>query len=216
MELCYTSQKLSYAREGIAMPSMIVPTIIERTARGERAWDIFSRMLQERVIMISTPIDDELASLVVAQLLVLQHQDPERDIWLYINSPGGSVRAGLAIYDTMQLVGPSVCTVCLGRAASMATVLLCAGAKGKRFALPNATIHSHPALGGGEGSAPDIEIAVNEMLRLQRRLREIMAFHSGQTVERVERDFNRDAFMTPQQAIEYGLIDAVLEPNRPT
>jgi ATP-dependent Clp protease protease subunit len=198
------------------MPSVPVPTIIERTARGERAWDIFSRLLQERVIMISTPIDDDLASLTVAQLLVLQHQDPERDIWLYINSPGGDIRAGLAIYDTMQLVSPDVCTVCIGRAASMATVLLCAGAKGKRFALPNATIHSHPASGGGEGSAPDIDIAVREMLRLQRRLREIMALHSGQPLERIEEDFNRDAFLTPGQAIEYGLIDAVLEPNRPT
>jgi ATP-dependent Clp protease protease subunit len=197
------------------MPSAVVPTIIERTARGERAWDIFSRLLQERVIMISTPIDDDLASLTVAQLLFLQHQDPDRDIWLYINSPGGSVRAGLAIYDTMQLISPDVCTVCVGRAASMATVLLCGGAKNKRFALPHATIHSHPAIGGGEGSAPDIEIAVNEMLRLQRRLREIMAEHSGKPVEQVESDFNRDAFLTPEQAIEYGLIDAVLEPNRP-
>jgi ATP-dependent Clp protease protease subunit len=202
--------------KGAAMPSVPVPTIIERTARGERAWDIFSRMLQERVIMISTPIDDDLASLTVAQLLVLQHQDPERDIWLYINSPGGDIRAGLAIYDTMQLVSPDICTVCVGRAASMATVLLCAGAKGKRFALPNATIHSHPAIGGGEGSAPDIDIAVREMLRLQRRLREIMAVHSGQSLERIEQDFNRDAFLTPAQAIEYGLIDAVLEPSRPT
>jgi ATP-dependent Clp protease, protease subunit len=193
--------------------SIPVPTIIERTARGERAWDIFSRLLQERVIMISTPIDDDLASLIVAQLLVLQHQDPERDIWLYINSPGGSVRAGLAIYDTMQLVSPDICTVCIGRAASMATVLLTGGTKGKRFALPNATIHSHPAIGGGEGSAPDIEIAVNEMLRLQRRLREIMAEHSGKPVEQIEADFNRDAFLTAPQAIEYGLIDAVLEPN---
>jgi ATP-dependent Clp protease protease subunit len=193
------------------MQSVPVPTIIERTARGERAWDIFSRLLQERVIMISTPIDDDLASLIVAQLLVLQHMDPERDIWLYINSPGGSVRAGLAIYDTMQLVSPDICTVCVGRAASMATVLLCAGAKGKRFALPHSTIHSHPAIGGGEGSAPDIEIAVNELLRLQRRLREIMAEHSGQSLDRIEADFNRDAFLTPQEAIAYGLIDAVLE-----
>ncbi|GAB4442133.1 MAG: ATP-dependent Clp protease proteolytic subunit [Chloroflexi bacterium OHK40] len=196
------------------MASVPVPTIIERTARGERAWDIFSRLLQERVIMISTPIDDELASLIVAQLLVLQHQDPARDVWLYINSPGGEVRAGLAIYDTMQLVSPDICTVCVGRAASMATVLLCAGAKGKRFALPHATIHSHPAIGGGQGSAPDLDIAVREMLRLQRRLREIMATHSGQPVERIEQDFNRDAFMTPAQAIEYGLIDAVLESSR--
>jgi ATP-dependent Clp protease, protease subunit len=195
------------------MPSVPVPTIIERTARGERSWDIFSRLLQERVIMIGTPIDDDMAALVVAQLLVLQHQDPERDIWLYINSPGGVVRAGLAIYDTMQLISPDVCTVCVGRAASMATVLLCGGAKGKRFALPNATIHSHPAGGGAEGYAPDVEIAVNEMLRLQRMLREIMAEHSGQPVERIEKDFSRDAYLTAQQAIEYGLIDSILVPN---
>ncbi|NTU80450.1 MAG: ATP-dependent Clp protease proteolytic subunit [Chloroflexales bacterium] len=196
------------------MPSVPIPTIIERTARGERAWDIFSRLLQERVIMISTPIDDDVASLVVAQLLVLQHNDPERDVWLYINSPGGSVRDGLAIYDTMQLITPDVCTVCVGRAASMATVLLCGGAKGKRFALPNATIHSHPAGGGAEGYAPDVEIQVREMLRLQRMLREIMAQHSGQSLERIEQDFSRDAYLTPEQAIAYGLIDSVLEPNR--
>ncbi|MEI6180118.1 MAG: ATP-dependent Clp protease proteolytic subunit, partial [Chloroflexales bacterium] len=177
------------------MPSLPVPTIIERTARGERAWDIFSRLLQERVIMISTPIDDDLASLVVAQLLVLQHSDPERDIWLYINSPGGVIRAGLAIYDTMQLISPDVCTVCVGRAASMATVLLCGGAKGKRYALPHATIHSHPAGGGVEGYAPDVEIQVREILRLQKMLREIMAQHSGQTLERIEQDFSRDAYL---------------------
>jgi ATP-dependent Clp protease protease subunit len=195
------------------MPSVPVPTIVERTARGERSWDIFSRLLQERVIMIGTPIDDDMASAVIAQLLVLQHQDPERDIWLYINSPGGVVRAGLAIYDTMQLITPDVATVCLGRAASMATVLLCGGAKGKRFSLPHSTIHSHPAGGGAEGYAPDVQIAVNEMLRLQRMLREIMAEHSGQTVERIEQDFSRDAYLTAQQAIEYGLIDAILDPN---
>ena len=195
------------------MPSVPVPTIIERTARGERSWDIFSRLLQERVIMIGRPIDDDMASAVIAQLLVLQHQDPERDIWLYINSPGGVVRAGLAIYDTMQLITPDVATVCIGRAASMATVLLCGGAKGKRFALPHSTIHSHPAGGGAEGYAPDVQIAVNEMLRLQRMLREIMAEHSGQTVERIEQDFSRDAYLTAQQAIEYGLIDAILDPT---
>ncbi|MEI7645101.1 MAG: ATP-dependent Clp protease proteolytic subunit [Chloroflexales bacterium] len=194
------------------MPSVPVPTIIERTARGERSWDIFSRLLQERVIMIGASIDDDMASVVIAQLLVLQHQDPERDIWLYINSPGGVVRAGLAIYDTMQLITPDVATVCLGRAASMATVLLCGGAKGKRFSLPHSTIHSHPAGGGAEGYAPDVQIAVNEMLRLQRMLREIMAEHSGQTVERIEEDFSRDAYLTAQQAIEYGLIDAILDP----
>ncbi|OAN44104.1 ATP-dependent Clp protease proteolytic subunit [Chloroflexus islandicus] len=196
------------------MPSIPVPTIVERTSRGERSWDIFSRLLKERVIIIGEPIDDELASSVVAQLLVLQQQDPERDIWMYINSPGGVIRAGLAIYDTMQLVTPDICTVCVGRAASMATVLLCAGAKGKRFALPHATIHSHPAGGGAEGYAPDVQIAVDEMLRLQRLLREIMAKHSGQPVERLEADFSRDFYMTASQALEYGLIDAILTPQQ--
>ncbi len=196
------------------MPTVPVPTIVERTSRGERSWDIFSRLLKERVILIGEPIDDEMASSVVAQLLVLQQQDPERDIWMYINSPGGVIRAGLAIYDTMQLVTPDVCTVCVGRAASMATVLLCAGAKGKRFALPHATIHSHPAGGGAEGYAPDVQIAVEEMLRLQRLLREIMAKHSGQPVERLEADFSRDFYMTAGQALEYGLIDAILTPNQ--
>ncbi|WP_298490621.1 ATP-dependent Clp protease proteolytic subunit [uncultured Chloroflexus sp.] len=196
------------------MPSIPVPTIVERTSRGERSWDIFSRLLKERVIIIGEPIDDELASSVVAQLLVLQQQDPERDIWMYINSPGGVIRAGLAIYDTMQLVTPDICTVCVGRAASMATVLLCAGAKGKRFALPHATIHSHPAGGGAEGYAPDVQIAVEEMLRLQRLLREIMAKHSGQPVERLEADFSRDFYMTASQALEYGLIDAILTPQQ--
>ncbi|WP_322494704.1 ATP-dependent Clp protease proteolytic subunit [Chloroflexus sp.] len=196
------------------MPSIPVPTIVERTSRGERSWDIFSRLLKERVIIIGEPIDDELASSVVAQLLVLQQQDPERDIWMYINSPGGVIRAGLAIYDTMQLVTPDICTVCVGRAASMATVLLCAGAKGKRFALPHATIHSHPAGGGAEGYAPDVQIAVDEMLRLQRLLREIMAKHSGQPVERLEADFSRDFYMTASQAVEYGLIDAILTPQQ--
>lgn len=196
------------------MPSVPVPTIVERTSRGERSWDIFSRLLKERVVLIGEPIDDEMASSVIAQLLVLQQQDPERDIWMYINSPGGVIRAGLAIYDTMQLVTPDICTVCVGRAASMATVLLCAGTKGKRFALPHATIHSHPAGGGAEGYAPDVQIAVDEMLRLQRLLREIMAKHSGQPVERIEADFCRDFFMNAQQALEYGLIDAILTPNR--
>lgn len=196
------------------MPSVPVPTIVERTSRGERSWDIFSRLLKERVVLIGEPIDDEMASSVIAQLLVLQQQDPERDIWMYINSPGGVIRAGLAIYDTMQLVTPDICTVCVGRAASMATVLLCAGTKGKRFALPHATIHSHPAGGGAEGYAPDVQIAVDEMLRLQRLLREIMAKHSGQPVERIEADFSRDFYMNAQQALEYGLIDAILTPNR--
>lgn len=196
-------------------PEALIPMVVESTNRGERAFDIYSRLLRERIVILGTPIEDQIANLIVAQLLFLESEDPDRDIWLYINSPGGVVRAGLAIYDTMQLITPDVCTVCIGRAASMATVLLCGGAKGKRFALPNATIHSHPAGGGAEGYAPDVEIAVKEMLRLQRMLREIMAKHSGQPIERIERDFSRDAYLTAQQAIEYGLIDSILDPSAP-
>src|SRR6266487_282015 len=154
--------------EEIVMPYVRIPTIVERTPRGERAWDLFSRLLQERVIMLGTPIDDDVAVAIVAQLLFLQHSDPERDIWFYINSPGGNIRDGLAIYDTMQLILPDVNTVCMGRAGSMATILLAGGTKGKRFALPNATIHFHPAGGGAEGYAPDMERMVQELLRLQR------------------------------------------------
>ncbi len=164
--------------------------------------------------MLGTPIDDDVASAIIAQLLVLQHQDPERDIWLYINSPGGEIRSGLAIYDTMQLITPNICTVCIGRSASMATVLLAGGTKGKRFALPNATIHSHPAGGGAQGYAPDVERAVQEMLRLQRTIRELMAKDTGQPLERLEADFSRDFYMTAQEAIAYGLIDSILEPNQ--
>src|SRR5215470_7660385 len=193
------------------MPSVPIPTIIEKTPRGERAWDLFSRLLQERVIMLSTPIDDEVASSIVAQLLFLQHSDPERDIWFYINSPGGSVRDGLAVYDTMQLIAPNVNTVCIGRAGSMATILLAGGTKGKRFALPNATIHFHPAGGGAEGYAPDLERMVRELLRIQRLGNQLLANATGRTVEDLERDFSRDRFMTAQEAKEYGLIDEILD-----
>jgi ATP-dependent Clp protease protease subunit len=188
-----------------------IPTIVERTPRGERAWDLFSRMLQERVVLLGTPIDNEVASSIVAQLLFLQHNDPERDIWFYINSPGGSVRDGLAIYDTMQLIAPDVNTVCIGRAGSMATILLAGGAKGKRFALPNATIHFHPAGGGAEGYAPDLERMVKELLRIQRIGNELLARATGRTVEELENDFSRDRFMTPQEAKEYGFIDEILD-----
>lgn len=197
------------------MPSIPVPTIIERTPRGERAWDLFSRMLQERVVMLGTPIDDEVASAIVAQLLFLQHSDPDRDIWFYINSPGGSVRDGLAIYDTMQLIMPDVNTVCLGRAGSMATILLAGGTKGKRFALPNATIHFHPAGGGAEGYAPDMERMVNELLRIQQIGNEILSNATGRSYEEITRDFSRDRFMTPQQAKEYGFIDEIFDHSPP-
>jgi ATP-dependent Clp protease protease subunit len=197
------------------MPSVPIPTIIERTPRGERAWDLFSRLLQERVVLLGTPIDSDDASSIVAQLLFLQHSDPERDIWFYINSPGGSVRDGLAIYDTMQLITPDVNTVCIGRAGSMATILLAGGAKGKRYALPNATIHFHPAGGGGEGYAPDLERMVKELLRIQRVGNELLARATGRTVEDLERVFSRDRFMTAQEAKEYGLIDEILDTSTP-
>ncbi|HEX9369814.1 MAG TPA: ATP-dependent Clp protease proteolytic subunit [Roseiflexaceae bacterium] len=193
------------------MPSVRVPTIVERTPRGERAWDLFSRLLQERVIMLGTPIDEDVAVSIVAQLLFLQHSDPERDIWFYINSPGGSVHDGLAIYDTMQLIAPDVNTVCIGMAGSMATVLLTGGANGKRYALPHSTIHFHPAAGGIEGSAPDIERMVNELLRLQRLGSELVGKASGHTAEEIERDFSRDRFMTAEEARDYGLIDQILD-----
>lgn len=193
------------------MPSVPIPTIVERTPRGERSWDLFSRMLQERVVLLGTPIDSDVASSIVAQLLFLQHSDPERDIWFYINSPGGSVRDGLAIYDTMQLIAPDVNTICIGRAGSMATILLAGGAKGKRFALPNSTIHFHPAGGGAEGYAPDLERIVQELLRIQRVGNEILARSTGRTPEDLERDFSRDRFMTPTEAKEYGFIDEILD-----
>lgn len=192
------------------MPSIPVPTIVERTPRGERSWDIFSRLLQERVILLGTPIDEEVSASLVAQLLFLQHNDPTREIWFYINSPGGSVRDGLAIYDTMQLITPDVNTVCIGRAGSMATILLAAGTSGKRFSLPNATIHFHPAGGGAEGYAPDLERIVGELLRIQQVGNEIMARHTGKTPQQIGEDFSRDRFLSPQQALEYGLIDHIL------
>lgn len=195
------------------MPSVPVPTIVERTPRGERAWDLFSRMLQERVVLLGMPIDDDVATTIVAQFLFLQHSDPDRDIWFYINSPGGSVRDGMAIYDTMNLITPDVNTVCLGRAGSMATILLAGGTKGKRFALPNSTIHFHPAGGGFEGYAPDMERMVQELLRLQRMGNQILADATGRTLEQLEQDFSRDRFMTPQQAKDYGFIDEILDPS---
>lgn len=188
-----------------------VPTIVERTPRGERAWDLYSRLLQERVIMLAQPVDDEIANTIVAQLLFLQHTDPERDVWFYISSPGGSVRDGLAIYDTMQLITPDVNTVCVGMAGSMATILLAGGAKGKRYALPNATIHFHPASTGVEGSAPDVERYVAELLRLQRLGSELMGKATGHTPEEVESFFSRDRFLTAQEAKDYGLIDQILD-----
>lgn len=196
------------------MPYVPIPTIVERTPRGERSWDLFSRLLQERVIMLGTPIDEDVASSIVAQLLFLQHTDPQRDIWFYINSPGGSVRDGLAIYDTMKLITPNVNTVCIGRAGSMATILLAAGTHGRRYALPRATVHFHPAGGGAEGYAPDLERIVGELLRIQQVGNGLLAADTGRTPEEITRDFSRDRFMTAQEAKAYGFIDEILETRK--
>lgn len=193
---------------------MDVPMVIEQTERGERGLDIFSRLLVDRIIFIGTPINDTVATLVTAQLLFLEVQDPEKDINLYINSPGGSVTAGLAIYDTMQFVKPDVATTCIGQAASMAAILLAAGSPGKRFALPNSRIMIHQPSGGMQGQATDIEIQAKEMLRIKAMLNEILAKHTGQSVERVIKDAERDYFMSAQEALEYHLIDKVVE-SRP-
>lgn len=186
------------------------PTVIETTARGERAFDIFSRLLRERIVFLGTPIDDTVANMVVAQLLLLEGEDPEKDIRLYINSPGGSVTAGMAIYDTMQHIRSDVTTICLGQAASMGAFLLAAGAKGKRLALPHSRVLIHQPLGGAQGQATDIEIAAREILRIKRELNELLATHTGQSVKQIEKDTDRDNIMTAQEAKNYGLVDEVI------
>ncbi|MDA1096538.1 MAG: ATP-dependent Clp endopeptidase proteolytic subunit ClpP [Chloroflexi bacterium] len=191
-------------------PSSIVPMVIETGARGERAFDIYSLLLKERIIFLGTPINDQVANVIVAQLLYLEREDAEKDINIYINSPGGVITSGLAIYDTMQLIRPDVSTICVGMAASMGTVLLCAGAKGKRYALPNATIHMHQPVGGAQGQAADIEIAAREILRVQEIIRGILSTQTGQPIEKVARDTDRDYYLTAEQAREYGLVDEVL------
>jgi ATP-dependent Clp protease protease subunit len=191
-------------------PASVIPMVIESGARGERAFDIYSLLLKERIVMLGMPINDQVANVVIAQLLYLEREDPDKDISLYINCPGGIISAGLAIYDTMQLIRPDVSTICVGMAASMGTVLLCAGAKGKRYALPNATIHLHQAVGGAQGQAADIEIAAREIMRLQALLRNILIKHTGQTEEKVTHDTDRDFYLTPEQAVEYGLVDEVI------
>jgi ATP-dependent Clp protease protease subunit len=188
----------------------IVPMVIETSNRGERAFDIYSLLLKERIVFLGTPIADPVANLIVAQLLYLEREDPDRPISMYINSPGGVISSGLAIYDTMQMIKPEVSTVCLGMAASMATVLLCGGAKGKPYALPSSTIHMHQALGGAQGQATDIEIAAKEILRLQDKLRTILSTQTGQTYEKIAQDSDRDYYLTSDQAVEYGLIDEIL------
>ena len=187
-----------------------VPVVIEQSSRGERSFDIFSRLLRERIIFLGTQIDDMVANLVVAQLLLLDSENPEKDIMLYINSPGGSVTAGMAIYDTMQHIRADVQTICLGQAASMGAFLLCSGAKGKRMALPHSRVLIHQPLGGAQGQATDIEIQAQEILRIKKGLNEIMAANTGQSIKKIEKDTDRDYIMTPQEALEYGMIDKVI------
>ena len=191
-------------------PTNIVPMVVESGARGERVFDIYSLLLKERIIFLGTPVTDQVANLIIAQLLYLDREDSEKDISLYINSPGGLISAGLAIYDTMKLIKSDVSTICVGMAASMATVLLCAGAHGKRFALPNSTIHMHQAMGGAQGQASDIEIAAREILRLQDKIRQLISEHTGQSYDQVARDSDRDFYLTSEEAVGYGLIDEVL------
>ena len=187
------------------------PTVIEQTARGERQFDIFSRLLVDRIIFLGTPVDDGIANVIVAQLLFLQMTDPKKDVHFYINSPGGSVSAGLAIYDTMQFIKPHVSTLCMGMAASMGAFLLCAGEKGKRYALPNSRVMIHQPLGGARGQASDIEIQAREILYLRERLNQILADRTGQSIETIAKDTDRDNFMSAEQAKDYGLIDKVIE-----
>ena len=190
--------------------SSLVPYVVEQTSRGERSYDIYSRLLKDRIIFLDTEVNDASASLIVAQLLFLESQDPEKDIQLYINSPGGSVSAGFAIYDTMQFIKPDVSTICMGQAASMGAFLLTAGAKGKRFCLPNSRVMIHQPLGGYQGQATDIEIHAREILKVKGRMNELMALHTGQSLEQIERDTERDRFLSAPEAVEYGLVDSIL------
>lgn len=190
----------------------LVPIVVEQTNRGERSWDIYSRLLQERIVMLGSPVYDEIANVIVAQLLYLESVDPDKDIHFYINSPGGSVTAGMAIYDCMQLIRPDVRTYCIGQCASMGAWLLAAGAKGKRAALPNSRIMIHQPLGGAGGQATDIEIQANEILKTKDRMVAILAGHTGQTVEQIRRDIDRDKYMSAEEALQYGLVDEIFKP----
>ncbi|MCA9823177.1 MAG: ATP-dependent Clp protease proteolytic subunit [Dehalococcoidia bacterium] len=202
--------------DGADRPSNIMPFVIESDGRRERAYDIYSLLLKERIVFLGTPIDAMIANIIIAQLLYLAREDDDKDIMMYVNCPGGSVTAGLAIYDTMNLIRPDVSTVCIGLAASMGTVLLCSGTKGKRYALPNSTIHLHQVLGGAQGQARDIEIQARETLRLQLVLRHIIQRNTDQTMERIERDTDRDFWLDPEAARQYGLVDEILRnPNAP-
>ena len=193
----------------------LIPMVVEQTPRGERAYDIFSRLLKERIIFLPSYIEDDMANLVIAQMLFLEAEDPDKDVYLYVNSPGGSVTAGLAIYDTMQYVKPAVSTICMGQAASMGALLLCAGAKGKRFALPHSRIMIHQPLAGVQGQATDIDIQAREILRIRDELNRILVTHTGQAGERIAKDTDRDFFMTAEQAKEYGIVDQVILSHAP-
>ncbi|HHY37642.1 MAG TPA: ATP-dependent Clp endopeptidase proteolytic subunit ClpP [Clostridia bacterium] len=195
------------------MGEYLVPMVVEQTGRGERAYDIYSRLLKDRIVFIGTPIDDGVANLVVAQLLFLEVEDPDRDVHVYVNSPGGSISAGLAIYDTMQYIKPDVSTICVGMAASMAAVILAGGTKGKRFALPNAKVLIHQPWGGIKGQATEIEIHAREILRTRELINRILAEHTGQPIEKIEKDTERDYFMSALEAKEYGLIDEIFDPK---
>jgi ATP-dependent Clp protease protease subunit len=192
----------------------LVPIVVEQTNRGERSYDIYSRLLKDRIILLGSPIDDEVANLVVAQLLFLAAEDPEKDIHLYINSPGGSITAGMAICDTMQYIKPDVSTICVGMAASMGAFLLAAGAKGKRYALPNSEVMIHQPLGGAQGQASDIEIRARRILKMRDRLNRMLSEFTGQPLEKIERDTDRDHFMSAEEALQYGLIDKILTPGK--
>jgi len=194
--------------------SYYIPYVIEQNERGERAYDIYSRLLKDRIIFLGTPIDDGVANAIIAQLLFLESEDPDKDINIYVNSPGGVVTAGLAIYDTMQFIKPDISTICLGQAASMGAVLLAAGTKGKRYALPHSRIMIHQPLGGFQGQATDIDIHAKEILRMKQKLNEILAKHTGQPLEKVDRDTDRDYFLSGEQALEYGLVDKVIYDKR--
>ncbi len=208
--MTYRAPNMQDFSPGFLKPQSIVPMVVETTARGERAYDIYSLLLKERIVFLGTPIDDQVANSIVAQLLFLDREDPERDISLYINSPGGMIYAGLAIMDTMHLIRADVSTIAVGVTASMGTVLLSVGQKGKRYALPNTTVHMHQALGGGSGQASDVEIAARELLRNNAKIRQILADATGQTLDQIKHDTDRDIYMTAEEAKAYGLVDEIL------
>lgn len=214
LDLCYGVRYVATSEIRLFMDNFLVPMVVEQTGRGERGYDIYSRLLVDRIVFLGTPVDDMVANLIIAQLLFLQMADPKKDVHLYINSPGGSVTAGLAVYDTMQFLTCDVNTYCIGQAASMGAVLLCGGTKGKRYALPNSNIMIHQVLGGAEGAASDVEIRVRYMLKLKQRLNAIISKHTGRSIDQVERDCDRDNFMSPEEAKAYGLVDEVVQSRK--